>query len=1501
MSQPTDATASTVTSATVGLKSAVDAYLGDSLPDWLRRASPAQINGLRDAFTAHQRSQIALRAATVDLLPLHEFAAQAFAPLLPDYPNPMHLQWLDVRREFGQVPGAGWPFYRPRYVRQAGLLRLMQNFSTSDAVLEGSGLVAPGSDEVLTGDAQAFANACRRLDVGQRYQQSLTRIFDTRTRGQLQTQQRATFALALQIAALKGEVHAHEQQALLALSRGEAAPWEGKLHAQAGTVTMLGVRLTDAVLFTLRDQQGALSSVILYLPSSPARALHRYATLATLEQGLIDAFGQPRWRDHFAHLVALRDRVGFVEKLGKRLSDPAPDLELDGHTQAGDLFVTLVDHKLERIRDDARLLLVPTADADRQGSSARVQAWSSIGLALLNLAGLFIPTVGALLLGQLVVQTLGEVFEGVLDWAQGHQHEALEHLLGVAETLAVTAAVAGGAQVVARGFARSEFVDGLAPVKAPGVGYRLTEPDPKAYAGEPSQPQLAADGLFRDGEQRWVRCEGRFYAVTPDTREGGWRVRHPLRPTAWAPAVSSVGSRGWRLRQARPAEWNRAGAMLDALWPARQAWSDADAQAVLSIAGFDVDGLRRLLVAGAETPVTLERALLRHVNDVRVSEVFQARSGDAAVDDDVAIRRWISEQPELRSLQGDSLRRALQGASYALRRGLFTKLNESALPMDPLRTLLLRDFPGLPQRYADSLAQAAPTALRSIALSESRVPLTLAEDARDLQQQARLSQAVETLFLDNADESEGAQLTLALLERLPGWPSEVSVVLHQDSLHGRAIAAVSPRQIGVADLRLVRTATGYDAYDARGFRLPLNTTKPPRTLHAVLSQTLPEQARTRLGLTHPSVANPEQAESRLRALLRQQLPEGRRERLRLLKWTPRADGFAAASRLADGRFGYPLSGRGGGEPAWNTVRARLRGLFPELSEVALQARLDEMTAQPLTLYRRLADLEDDYDQLDRALQRWVSAGLGGASHSTRRQSADHLRWAWRQQGDVSASTAAQPLVLSGMSLESLPELPATVSFPTLTSLIITDTGLTQLSPGFLRVFDAVRELNLNGNRLLRIPPGLAYMVSLERLQLAGNRIRLDLEGLSAITGLPALVDLDLSDNPIGVISLRFSQLPGLRRIGLRRCRLSVWPEGLERCGMLERADLRGNQISSVPSSILRMPNVFRRAFLMGRNPLSSAALRELYALDEVQFHGHGPERLAVPQPVASRAHWLGPQNTDGYAARSRAWDALEAMPDSQGFFRVLDWLRNSRDSLLAPQELSRRVWSILESIESNGDLRRRIYQRAQSTLTCQNAVSDCFSGLLRERAINRAQSETLHLPSRQLIGLAQGLFRLDRLDVFIRADIRRRLDAGEVVDQLAVSLYYRVHLRDNLSLPFQPRGMAHSTAAEVSDDQLAEALRSVRDAESVAACVDSFSSREFWREYLRARHPQAFATLAADHQARVAALEARAEALTADALMVEREALQAEHDALEQAVIRQLTEQLLIGRERGLG
>lgn len=64
-----------------------DQFIGARLPAWLKRASRAQINTLRNSLNAHRASQARLCGLMLDLLPPPQFAEKRLAALL-DAPLP---------------------------------------------------------------------------------------------------------------------------------------------------------------------------------------------------------------------------------------------------------------------------------------------------------------------------------------------------------------------------------------------------------------------------------------------------------------------------------------------------------------------------------------------------------------------------------------------------------------------------------------------------------------------------------------------------------------------------------------------------------------------------------------------------------------------------------------------------------------------------------------------------------------------------------------------------------------------------------------------------------------------------------------------------------------------------------------------------------------------------------------------------------------------------------------------------------------------------------------------------------------------------------------------------------------------------------------------------------------------------------------------------------------------------------------------------------------------
>lgn len=78
---------------------------------------------------------------------------------------------------------------------------------------------------------------------------------------------------------------------------------------------------------------------------------------------------------------------------------------------------------------DAWVLAVPVTQVDEDARAQLLQQYLDVGLTLANVAGLFVPGLGQLMMGVAVGQLLGEVYEGVEDWSHQHKTDALGHIV----------------------------------------------------------------------------------------------------------------------------------------------------------------------------------------------------------------------------------------------------------------------------------------------------------------------------------------------------------------------------------------------------------------------------------------------------------------------------------------------------------------------------------------------------------------------------------------------------------------------------------------------------------------------------------------------------------------------------------------------------------------------------------------------------------------------------------------------------------------------------------------------------------------------------------------------------------------------------------------------------------------------------------------------------------------------------------------------------------------
>ncbi|XP_065593857.1 leucine-rich repeat-containing protein 47 [Cyrtonyx montezumae] len=113
-------------------------------------------------------------------------------------------------------------------------------------------------------------------------------------------------------------------------------------------------------------------------------------------------------------------------------------------------------------------------------------------------------------------------------------------------------------------------------------------------------------------------------------------------------------------------------------------------------------------------------------------------------------------------------------------------------------------------------------------------------------------------------------------------------------------------------------------------------------------------------------------------------------------------------------------------------------------------------------------------------------------------------------------------------------------------------------------FPQLRSLNLSGNRLRELGPGLARAApQLQELLLSGNRLRALPGALLPPAGpapFPLLGRLEAADNELEEVGPSIAALPALKSLDLANNRLSELPAALADCPRLKDANLRGNPL-----------------------------------------------------------------------------------------------------------------------------------------------------------------------------------------------------------------------------------------------------------------------------------------------------------------------------------------------------
>ncbi|MHA6573036.1 NEL-type E3 ubiquitin ligase domain-containing protein [Pseudomonas yamanorum] len=864
-------------------------------------------------------------------------------------------------------------------------------------------------------------------------------------------------------------------------------------------------------------------------------------------------------------------------KPSARVPAEKPDVYLSVVSRRGlwatnvDLWVDLFEHGRDKLLGDARTQAVPTADVDARVRAAKIAHWLEGGATVLGLALMFVPVLSELMMAAMAGQLLYETFEGSIEWSEGDRETARQHLLDVAQNLALIALLAGagkGLQALAAP-ATPTLVSTLKPVRLPDGTQRLWRPDLAPYRSAvvlPKDAVLDDLGLHSHDQQPLLPLDDQLYALEHEPHSDTYRIQHPTRPDAYAPEITHNGEGAWAHEGEEPLTWDGP-LLMRRLGHRTRGLSDAQLEHVRVSNGITPEQLRELHADQQPLPATLADSLARFRINQRI-DTFIAQMGsddplvytqaESALSERVIEQQGLSYQPEplpgsrqpALDKQAIEWRRGVAQAARDSRTSLFdTDYRAHDVTRSPQVQQLKDKLPGLPADVARQLLETASAAEVTAFSEHASLSPNLTGLARECQQQVRMTRAYEGLYLDALESQDSRRLALHTLPTLPGWQADLRVEIRLGNERGPLLDAIGPLSNVPSTVLAVSEDGSFGETNLYG---------------AILAK-LTQVQRRALGEVALDAGSLKQRV--------QKMPLARKTFRPVLLEYP--------------VFRKPLAGHPllrGGSPLLNLNRlrstpARVRKLYPGFSEEQVNAFIETHGSDVRDELKRR---ETQYATFKQELKGWVERSTRNerSQHplepnpgARERATADALKSCWRRQtADRSGETNGRRLEIS--ALVKLPNLSA--DFAHVEELALDQVTFTDSAELFLSHFPNVKRLSLRHvggpvqRTLTELPQAITAMKDLTHLDLSANAIRLTETSASKLAGLSRMQELTLSENPLGTLP-DFSAMPQLHKLRLRQARLDQWPVGLLGMPELRLVDLADNQLSSLPDSLLHPP------------------------------------------------------------------------------------------------------------------------------------------------------------------------------------------------------------------------------------------------------------------------------------------------------------------------------------------
>ncbi|MHC8387695.1 NEL-type E3 ubiquitin ligase domain-containing protein [Pseudomonas sp. MDT2-39-1] len=1055
---------------------------------------------------------------------------------------------------------------------------------------------------------------------------------------------------------------------------------------------------------------------------------------------------------------------------------------------------------------------------------------------------------------------------------------------------------------------QAAFFDGFEAVTRADGKARLWKPDLELYKQTTALPvdvQPDSQGLYRHGGLTSIVMEGAPYRVTRNAAGSAWTLNHPVRTDAYQPAVERNVEGGWRHAYEHAHEW-RDGAYALGRTDPRLSNHGSDLEAIADITDMTPDTLHQLHESHLKLPQRLNDCVERFRIDRRITAMVAAmergetenkdfiqeqlhtlprlpgwpaeRFIEVRDKEDLVLSRFPETAPhdddvnsvhvhqsDLDSgklldtvisglypaeVEGILGRTTTESKSQLLAKQIATSLKRHRQPLfqwlyknwDGTATgdvAILREHAAdLPTQVCQELLENASGRDRSFLRDRKILGVDLAGQVSEAQAVIRLDRALTGLHLPQLANADTDKLTIGLMDRVQGWDDSGRLEVRQGSVTGTLLDSV-----GEADALsrgvIVKTSNGYQVNQTNG---NVSSTAVSETLLESILDALSATQRTRMGFTGTDRLDIPTLRSRLsRAATGDPARAGRVLRGERSETPKHLSACVQADPPTAGSYAKGL------------IR-KVRKLYPLFTDAQVSSFLDSAGSTQMQRVNRIKELQQQLKNLLGVLHTWrddevAMKKLPGQLNDirvSRRQVANAIEKCWRR-------IAWQNQPSATLALERNPVGP----LPTLTeqdvahvrSLSVKDMQAGDELAYFLKSFKGLVTLKLDRNQLTRLPEVLSHMPDLEYLSLEGNQIQLTEHTLRKLADMRNLRTLGLSGNRLGA-TIDVSKMLDLKELLLRDTHATELPVGLARLPYLDLVDLRGNQIRELPQWLFQLPQRFARAINLRHNPISAASRTRLITYRNSMGVGMGllPNDTAVLDDQRARDLWMPKPVEETYASRNRAWLALKNEPGSKEFFELLAEVGSSADSRFVNEDMTRRVWSVIEATRTDSALCTQLLSMAVKA-NCADDAATLFSNLEVTVEIDRVvrQSANAHDQAARLLRLGRSLFRLD----YLSRMAREKAQANPALDAVEVELAYRTGLADRLELVGQPRHMRYASLSGVTAKDLDAAYNKVITAEISPELSTYIRGRTFWSDFLRQHHGKQFTDLTAPFHVRM--------------------------------------------------